>query len=146
MNERSIREAWTDAIGKLPVKPEEIQKLVTQVLHELASAASGDEEPAFDEETSSIKLPNGLTLQWEQEHDPSTGLKKCEFSAIIVGTKSTRTAVFMAQSAPEGPPAVSAYPNSKGLIIWTESDGPQRAWITNSLRAQVIEFITRNQI
>ena len=146
MDETSIKTAWAHAIAKLPVRPEEIQTLVTNVLHELANAASKDGEPRFDEETSSIKLPNGLTLQWDEEHDPSTGLKKCEFAAIIAGTKTTRTGVFLAQVAPDQPPTISDYPDPKGLRTWTDEDGPQKAWITHNLRSQVMEFIARNQV
>lgn len=143
MNENSIREAWEESVAKFPVRPQEIKGLVTQVAYELASAPSTDGNPAFDERTASITLPHGLTIQLEEHEDTRTGLQKCEFRVYIVRTEGTRIQKFMAQASFDDIPGVSDPENPENTKLWTETDGPQKRWIVNSLREQVTDFLSQ---
>ena len=144
MDGNSIKEAWEESIAKLPVRPQEIKGLVTRVAYELASVASNDGKPAFDEKTSSVTLPHGLTIQLEENEDPTTGLQKCEFRVYILRTGGTRIQKFMAQASFDDTPGISDPENPEDTQLWTETDGPQKGWIVNSLRKQVTDFLGAN--
>ena len=144
MDEDSIRDAWEESVDKLPIMPEEIQELVMQVAYELASAASIDGETDFDEENWSVNLPHGLTVSWDENKEMPNGVHKSQFYASITQTEINRIRAFSAQAGLTGPPAVSDPTSQSGLKFWTEGNGPEKQWILDELRQQVVDFITND--
>ena len=141
MNKLSIKNAWKESVARLPVEPQEIQDLVYKVAQELVSAAAPGEEPKVKDPASSLKLPHGVTMEWEKENNLITGVYRAQFDLILNRRGKTRTGTFLAQVGFESPLEISDPDDPTELITWTEANGPQKAWIVDSLRKQVVDFL-----
>ena len=116
MNKLSIKNAWKESVDRLPVEPQEIQDLVCQIAQELVNAAAPGEEPKVKDPASTLKLPHGVTMEWEKENNLTTGVYRAQFDLIITRKGKTRTGIFLAQAGFESPLEISDPDNPTELI------------------------------
>ena len=143
MNENSIKSTWDHIVANLPVEPQEIYDLVAQVANEFASAASTDGKAQLNKTTPWTKLPQGMAIELATEKHLITGVYAAQFDVTINRKNKEHVGVFLAQAGiGELHRDISDPDDTTALIAWTQADGPQKAWITNSLRTQAVNFIT----
>ena len=144
MNEHSIKQAWRRHVEDLPIRPDEVDALTMQVPYELVTAASTDPEREINDADSTVDLPNGLTIGWEEPKYLPDGTCESEFHISITKNNETRMKGFLAQASPNEPPAVSHPQDPEATVVWKKAHGPQKAWMLANLRAQVVDFISNN--
>ena len=135
--EDSIAQAWNRMVDQQKVRPEEIKGLVDQVLKELQEVARGSGRIEADNRVT--KLPYGIQIFQEPENLHQRGVQRSSFHLWIESKR--RTGIINAEAGPNGPPSVSDPTDKENQIQWTEQNGPQKEWILQNLREQVITIL-----
>ena len=139
-----ISQAWTKMVNDIPVTPEEITFLVSQVANELLCFASSGEQTIL-QLNEPHELPHGVTIKWEDAPQPDPTIYRAQFRIRIQQHDRDEERAFFAQVRRNRHPSVSNPQDPKSSISWNQKNGSQKQWIRDSLTRQVAGFLAKNK-
>ena len=138
---RTIKQAWDQMIENEPVTAADISKLVRQVLEELVQASTPDNKTPIQTDFSKpTELGYGFSISDVIESPRPNTIR----TTAVIQKRDRQPLVIGAQfNGLDRTVQVSSPHNQHDLIPWTPEHGPQKEWILQSLRKQIINYISQ---